>query len=387
MSLSIHTNIKSASVPLQMPVPQRSQVKSPLLTQAIFDKKEASKEKRAIRTIEPIKPSPREIFWGLGKDWWKQLYDGWTHPYGPTVFDEGLHGGRKERGYYRDAKIACAFAAHPNRITKNPTVSFYKKLHRIACSHFDGVSTLMTAKKTGRFISPIQHQMACNLDLVDMYQYRPKFFALIQNEFPKDLELIKPKMQAKIAHKRNELLVKNKAAVSQLDKKNKASFEIVKLVLDNAQAKMLTINAYILQKSRDLGLSHPIAKLCIDPEDPTIIKTVYLCTKEEVKHAVKFLFAEYDQKMKNAHSDEEKLRCIANLFQMLDWLHSFNDGQGRTDLILLAKELCHHGFNPAILDQPFFSTISTLDEWVEYLKQGMEKWRKCKAEMERASLN
>jgi hypothetical protein len=83
--------------------------------------------------------------------------------------------------------------------------------------------------------------------------------------------------------------------------------------------------------------------------------------------------------MQRASTREEKLRLIANLFQMLEWLHPFIDGQGRTDLILLAKELCRHGFNPAILDEPFFSTVSTLDDWVAYLERGMEKWRQQEA--------
>jgi hypothetical protein len=59
---------------------------------------------------------------------------------------------------------------------------------------------------------------------------------------------------------------------------------------------------------------------------------------------------------------------------LLDWLHPFQDGQGRTDLVLLSKLLVAEGFTPAILDDPYMSTISLLTDWASYLKRGMKRW-------------
>lgn len=80
--------------------------------------------------------------------------------------------------------------------------------------------------------------------------------------------------------------------------------------------------------------------------------------------------------MDKAVTEEEKIVCIAKLFQLLEWLHPFPDGQGRTDLILLSKILCDHGLNPPILKNPYFSTCCLLEDWIEYLKNGIDQWKK-----------
>jgi fido (protein-threonine AMPylation protein) len=92
-----------------------------------------------------------------------------------------------------------------------------------------------------------------------------------------------------------------------------------------------------------------------------------------------------NEKLKNVYLDkdrqiflDEKIDAIADLFQLLEWLHPFFDGQGRTDLVLMAKLLSEQGFNPTILDQPYTSTWSSFPKWKEYLRQGMEHWRQEK---------
>ena len=72
---------------------------------------------------------------------------------------------------------------------------------------------------------------------------------------------------------------------------------------------------------------------------------------------------------------DQKLILIADLYQKLEWLHPFPDGQGRTDLIMLGMLLSKHGFCPAILDEPYVSSFAPLAEWVNYLKEGMKKWQ------------
>lgn len=59
-----------------------------------------------------ILPTPEEAkstYWSLGKDWWKQLIDGWAHKHGPLVFDMGLHGGFAEPGYLKGIEAASHF--------------------------------------------------------------------------------------------------------------------------------------------------------------------------------------------------------------------------------------------------------------------------------------
>lgn len=90
---------------------------------------------------------------------------------------------------------------------------------------------------------------------------------------------------------------------------------------------------------------------------------------------VDLLFVQFNKNITSADLPEKKIRCIADLFQTLEWLHPFRDGQTRTDLVLLSKLLCEQGFNPAFLEEPSASSFCFLDEWVSYLKNGMAQWR------------
>lgn len=73
---------------------------------------------------------------------------------------------------------------------------------------------------------------------------------------------------------------------------------------------------------------------------------------------------------------DQKIEAICFLYQMLEWLHPYQDGQGRTDLVLMAKLLSEEGETPAILNSPYLSTYASLQDWKAYLIQGMNAWRK-----------
>lgn len=96
---------------------------------------------------------------------------------------------------------------------------------------------------------------------------------------------------------------------------------------------------------------------------------------------------EINKKLKDPNLDEslrkvlmnQKLDLIAYLYQALEWVHPFPDGQGRTDLVVLSKLLCEEGFNPPILDDPYISTFAPFSEWRDYLANGIELWKKEKA--------
>lgn len=97
----------------------------------------------------PTKEAAEKIFWGLNDRFWMQMIDGKYHEYGPMVFDEGLHQGGKEAGFYQSLKAGCEFAsAH---LTERLTVDFYTGLHKQLCGHFKGKenNTGMTADSVG----------------------------------------------------------------------------------------------------------------------------------------------------------------------------------------------------------------------------------------------
>jgi hypothetical protein len=108
-----------------------------------------------------------------------------------------------------------------------------------------------------------------------------------------------------------------------------------------------------------------------------------------IERVVFKLFNRYNAKIKSIDSSissessqenvrlllDKKLDAIAELYQLLEWLHPFTDGQGRTDLVLLSKLLVDEGFTPAILELPYMSTTSLPSDWVKYLQHGMERWK------------
>ncbi|MEM1283137.1 MAG: Fic family protein, partial [Chlamydiota bacterium] len=135
-----------------------------------------------------------------------------------------------------------------------------------------------------------------------------------------------------------------------------------------------------------LHLSKPFASQRINASNQEILVYInYEYTKSsEIERITCDLIDDYNKKIealpsnlleRNTAENELALKYIAELFQNLEWLHPFFDGQGRTDLVLLAKLLSENGFNPSILYNPYFSTFEPLDEWITYLKKGMELWK------------
>ena len=82
-----------------------------------------------------------------------------------------------------------------------------------------------------------------------------------------------------------------------------------------------------------------------------------------------------DEREKISVLAHKKLVLIGRLYYALEWGHPFPDGQGRTDLLLLAKLLSENGFTPAFLDEPYMSSFSSVEDWIAYLEEGMQKWQ------------
>lgn len=97
------------------------------------------------------KIAAKEVFFGLGENWWKQIFDGKYHAFGKKVFDEGLHEKAKEPGFYASAQNAFNYAGE--HLCEPLTVDFYRNLQKIACNHFQGKEnqTGIEAKDAGKF--------------------------------------------------------------------------------------------------------------------------------------------------------------------------------------------------------------------------------------------
>ncbi|MBS3904972.1 MAG: hypothetical protein KGZ39_06570 [Simkania sp.] len=153
------------------------------------------------------------------------------------------------------------------------------------------------------------------------------------------------------------------------------------------EATMRRMNAYIEAISEILQVP-PFAKVKKNKQGGLIIE--HLCSSPaQHEHCITLLFKRYHQKIKainvklsqsvNEEQAEQlkrdKIEEIARLFQALELLHPFYDGQEATDIVLQSKLLSEEGLNPAILGEPSIAKISLLSEWTQYLAEGIERWK------------
>ncbi|CAM2961465.1 Fic family protein [Legionella worsleiensis] len=348
------------------------------------------------------------MFWKLGTDWWKQIYDGKYHSLGPDVFDRGLHKNRKnhacaEPGYYASVKKAAEFASM--ELGKPLTKEMYVQIHTLACEHFAHVDSKVINVEKDAINDFRATNCDCSFNLVkqahhaeskDQAKIKKYSFTFLHNllftlfsdhaisaetGLKKDLERISPSIRDGVCKKLSEngFYASKKVDTNAIVHKGYAIYE-------NAFHSMERVNVELVNLQKKLQLSKPFATLRLHASvDTPFIRVNYTMTNPvEIEETLDKIIAQYntviqslpkDIHLRHATHNEQALRAIAELFQNLEWLHPFYDGQGRTDLVLLSKLLTENGFNPPILYQPYFSSFEPLDHWVSYLKKGMEAWK------------
>jgi len=344
-----------------------------------------------------------DTFWGLKENWWKQVIDGKYHHLGQEVFDKGLHKGNTEPGYLESAKKASELACE--NLGKKIDADFYKFLNKTACSHFDQVSRSqinMDPDNSGTFrntncrcIMSIAKRAICKIDPLNCG---------VRKKEPKSIELRISALEYLTSRERynNLLEIEDNSEDGRFRyyfDPEYTSSELLEFYLKDGiitikdifyfreahqkiDEEVKVINNELKKISEILEIKTPLASIKrYAPHDLNVYVHYQYKNAETIEEIVNKLFDEYYKTVEQPTSSVEKkqeltLNAIAALFQKLEWLHPFADGQGRTDLILLSKLLVEQGFTPAILYDPYFSTTSTLNDWVDYLKQGMVIWKK-----------
>ena len=342
-------------------------------------------------TVQPNeieRTQKQDVFDGLQKRWWMQVYDGKYHKHGHKVFDEGLHGKAVEPGFYTSARNAHEFASQ--HLEHPVDVPFYRELHRTACAHFEGRKncTEMTANETGVF-NPAQRSCFCFSKFLkseekSLLRESYKLLGCHETLWADDDIAIEKRQRWFMQRRSESAWFGERYLESDFDafiKEAKAALQFLDACFRHANTNITALNQDILKRCEQLE-AQQFAFLERVGASPTSVMVYYhyalmqgIFAETQVPPIVERLFKKFHGEMEQANTDDEKIKCIADLFQMLEWLHPFHDGQGRTDLILLSKLLCQYGFNPAILEEPYVSTYFSLDDWVNYLKKGMEKWR------------
>ncbi|HEY2811042.1 MAG TPA: hypothetical protein VGJ00_06625 [Rhabdochlamydiaceae bacterium] len=347
--------------------------------------------------------------WGLKHNWWKQLIDGVYHDLGPLVFDKGLHGCHVEPGFYRSAREASCLVSE--RFFEPPlNITTHRAVNKTACKHFAGkkTQTEMSAEEAGvyrhkgsRFGALIWNQLS--KEAIDYFQVC-KFFdfcgqpGFVEREKQYENEPQKSNTWSKIRagilteifgvktfredlynQKLNEFSPKKETAYAFRETWPKIWCE-----------KVARAQSYIEEVSQSLGLDESLVSLRYIPGNPHNHEIYIVCPPPPYKglkgpvtigELADRITKQFNQEIAQADTRDKKIRAIAKLFQLREWLHAFVDGNTRTNMIELGALLTKYGEHPAILEQPFIASALCLDEWVEYLKKGMQKW-----EIERGKL-
>ena len=321
------------------------------------------------------KEAAERIYCGLGeKNWWKQLYDGRFHHLGPEVFDQGLHGYEKEPGFYKSALKAFHYAK--SHLKERLTVRFYKKLHQIACSHFDGqrTRTQIKASETGQFRNGQSSGVICKM----------KFSVL--------LDVVERKSDIK--DPRRKTIIEDYDALSTTYNNPgiwKGKFTITPDEAQNIetiiQKQLKDVRATLAVWNQDQIMKHIAPNVSIK-EDRFFIRYRKTSSEFSFEVVISSLFSKFNSDLNEIDAQiirsvgkkvsdlaHQKLVLIGRLYYALEWGHPYPDGQGRTDLLLLAKLLSENGFTPAILDEPYMSSFSSEEDWIAYLEEGMQKWQ------------
>jgi hypothetical protein len=365
--------------------------------------------------------APDKIFFGLGNDAWKDIIDGKYHALGPLVFDKPRAGHSGERGFYRGVMSACEKAS---KLIFNPSIvphiTLYKIIHRNACQHFTGKdqedNTLIPGSSAGQF--RMLPEKGCSGNYQDLFIGDPSTFSSVatgserwlalrtltrsftgtptseviamcaSNGIVWDYDSLTPEEKASI---RKECLeytdVFDEQSINRITRRE--LFKIAQMqereaekrwkieIGPTVQAKIKELNAEIKKRSAALDITdtnkNPVNLAYIFECDGKVIIR-YTCRPKLYHEVVNALFTQFQQAISVSISKAERRRCIADLYQMLEWVHPFPDGQGRTDLIMLKALLVTYGLTPAILDEPYMASFCSLNTWDAYLASSMKKW-------------
>ncbi len=309
----------------------------------------------------------KKVFWGLGLNYWKQIIDQDCHKYGKDVFDTGLHAGDIEPGFLEGIKKASMVAAkYLGQIT---TVEIYQEIHKAACEH------LLRNQDLG---SLHKRTISADFDLLHYDNYLGFWLSATRpGRYVKNF--------AQDGFKNVNPLIAQAALNKNLIGKIKAEIP-AKMAEWEQQVKDL--EAEVAALAQELGLASFMTFEWEDKHKDNIIIYYYPLSKEKTEKAVVYLFDRFNQKAAQIQEElkqtgekgpyETSIRqAIAELFQHLEWFHPYLDGQGRTDLILLAKLLTDYGLHPAILIRPYDSSVYPFAKWDKLLIQGLKLWEQA----------
>lgn len=260
----------------------------------------------------------RFSFFGLGSQWWKQYVEAKYHHLGRYVFDKGLHGKPSELGFANNLERA-AESLWPE-LLHGLNLDVYKKAHMSSCEH-------LSTANTGHFRESF---VAFGVSIEDEEHRKPEKIAAVMDEI----------------------------IVESVNLGLKSDEPIAKLIPSIINEKIVSICSHPEFANR----SHPLIRRNNLSVEDVFVRVIDL----------------FHQNMRFAETKEQKLRCIVRYFRLIAWLHPFERGTGRVNLLVTNALLSMHGFHPVSLMDPMQISLSTLDKCVDLFKDGLKRWVQIK---------
>jgi hypothetical protein len=261
----------------------------------------------------------KKIYWGLGpENKWMECIDGTHQRFGKNVYDKGLHGKHAEPGFVRSMEEAFPFIE--NSLSLKIDAGWYLLLHKYTCAHFNGdkkAMMLMGQEKIGMF-----------RDSDDEIEWRQNLACYV--------------------------------------------------VTPEARCEFQALDEEL---KREFGDYYGLGEITFSSDKEIKIFSYKVMEWDQVRRIFDKFLNEFYEEVEKAATYDEKLMAIAKLHQRLEWLHPPKDGTARTNTALMNKHLTDYGFHPAILEYPHVSSTYGLQQWFEYLKDGLKKWEEKKASL------
>ncbi len=336
--------------------------------QTLAKKKDQINEFFSFYDFNTREMTPTNAFCDLGLSWWKQVIDAQFHKYDYDGMDKGFIGRRPEPGYFEGIDTACNFALL--RASSEPlTSSYYKKLHKLACTHFDGVTTRMHGNDAGEFQVGYYGQTKTQTLFLGLPEEdQQEMFDLLKLA----QEVIRASVEYEFCGSKEAFAYKLGLTCEDYEAKIKAAQTYIAAYEVLCDDRIERVNACIAEKSQEFGLTIPFAQVA------RIFSSVYIyhyCPESQVERIIDQLFAEFNSSMKEAETSDERILYVADLSQLLKWIRPLRDGQRRVDNVARGKILCDARLNPAILEDSEAFAFMPREECFRYLKRGIERWQ------------
>lgn len=310
---------------------------------------------------------------------WKYFIDGRFHSLGSQVFDEGKHHNKgPEPGY-----LKSVFHAFEYILTKPLTVNNYQTTHQLACAHFNKEMPdfIIDSSKGGVFRQ--ENSMACSFFPSEIFyeiypaveHVMPFLYEYNDGVFFEDRLIYQFTSNNYDIHKNHEIKILIFLLMTLYD-----------LVMKN-QIDYIKGTFYYNDKPLDVVYSHEFifnifehmfygkinyVEMKINERVQLLNKTTNFCKFER---RGLLIYTEYNtpnpgpyvENLINEFNKIEKKtkRDIFSLYQQLEWLHPFTDGQGRTDIVILQKLLYENNLPMVMMYDPYLSSYLTIDELLE----------------------